>query len=173
MRMICIYIYYIMVECISVSLSVTKKWPPVGLLVMYICCPNCTGFSLLLTLAGTWLALASLQRHQLKASYNHNECILLWWWWSTVKCWYMLIRLVIEDGWLSVGHKIGIFLRAEREAWEVYSWELYHLDDPPRPSRPKAGLGLGIDNDDDHPSILQGVCLAMHVGRVGFQGAVT
>ena len=102
-----------MVECISVSLSVTKKWPPVGLLVMYICCPNCTGFSLLLTLAGTWLALASEQRHQLKASYNHNECILLWWWWLTVKCWYMLIRLVIEDGCLSVCHTIVISLRAE------------------------------------------------------------
>ena len=32
--------------------------------------------------------------------------------------------------------------QARSEAWEVYLWELYPLDDPPRPSRPKAGLGL-------------------------------
>ena len=32
--------------------------------------------------------------------------------------------------------------QARSEAWEVYPWELYPLDDPPRPSRPKAGLGL-------------------------------
>ena len=32
--------------------------------------------------------------------------------------------------------------QARSEAWEVYLWELYPVDDPPRPSRPKAGLGL-------------------------------
>ena len=32
--------------------------------------------------------------------------------------------------------------QARSEAWEVYQWELYPPDDPPRPSRPKAGLGL-------------------------------
>ena len=32
--------------------------------------------------------------------------------------------------------------QARSEAWEVYPWELHPLDDPPRPSRPKAGLGL-------------------------------
>ena len=34
--------------------------------------------------------------------------------------------------------------QARSEAWEVYPLELYPLDDPPRPSRPKAGLGLVI-----------------------------
>ena len=32
--------------------------------------------------------------------------------------------------------------QARSEAWEVYPWELYPPNDPPRPSRPKAGLGL-------------------------------
>ena len=32
--------------------------------------------------------------------------------------------------------------QARSEAWEIYPRELYPLDDPPRPSRPKAGLGL-------------------------------
>ena len=31
--------------------------------------------------------------------------------------------------------------KARSEAWEVYPWELYPPDDPPRPSRPKAGSG--------------------------------
>ena len=32
--------------------------------------------------------------------------------------------------------------QARSEAWEIYPRELYPLDDPPRPSRPKASLGL-------------------------------
>ena len=32
--------------------------------------------------------------------------------------------------------------QARSEAWEVYPQELYPPDDPPRPGRPKAGLGL-------------------------------
>ena len=34
--------------------------------------------------------------------------------------------------------------QARSDAWEVYPWELWvhPSDDPPRPSRPKAGLGL-------------------------------
>ena len=32
--------------------------------------------------------------------------------------------------------------QARSEAWDVYPCELYPPDDPPRPSRPKAGLGL-------------------------------
>ena len=31
--------------------------------------------------------------------------------------------------------------KARSEAWEVYPWELYPPDDPPRPSRTKAGFG--------------------------------
>ena len=34
--------------------------------------------------------------------------------------------------------------QAWSEAWEVYPWEPYPPNDPPRPSRPKAGLGLVI-----------------------------
>ena len=31
--------------------------------------------------------------------------------------------------------------QAQSDAWEVYRLKLYHPDDPPRPCRPKAGLG--------------------------------
>ena len=34
--------------------------------------------------------------------------------------------------------------QAQSEAREVFPWELYPLDNPPRPSRPKAGLGLVV-----------------------------
>ena len=76
---------------------------------------------------------------------------LLWsWWMLTVVMMmtdievsvYMLIRFAIIAVSLSVCHKI-IISPPRSNAWEVYPWELYPLDYPPRPSRLKAVLGLG------------------------------
>ena len=36
--------------------------------------------------------------------------------------------------------------KVRSEAWEVYPLELYPPDDPPRPSRPKAGSGPSLEN---------------------------
>ena len=69
-----------------------------------------------------------------------------WWWW--------LIEVFIYFDQISNWNCLSLCLslnfyfppswapQARSEAWEVYSWELYPPDDPPRPSRPKAGLGL-------------------------------
>ena len=66
--------------------------------------------------------------HWLKAYYNYDESWLSQWRWLTVnvKCWCMMIRLVIEDGWLSVVHKIGIFLRAERRRRQARREKFIH-----------------------------------------------
>ena len=116
---------------------------------MYVCLlrfcmpklPDCSDSSCRLPLC----ALATWHRQQLKVYYVYYECWLSWCRRLTLK--YMSIRFAILALCLSVCHQIVFFPpswvpQARSEAWEVYPWELFPLDDPPRPSRPKAGLGL-------------------------------
>ena len=103
-------------SCLYLCISVTKKWPPVGLLVMTIyICPNCH-FADCST--ATHLLLATWQRQQLTAYCNHNEHQLSWGWWLTVKCQYMLNQ-IHNSSCLSVCQKNIISLRAERRRREA------------------------------------------------------
>ena len=114
---------YIMTECLSVSEWVASALP--------------------LT-ASHYLSLDSYQRHQLKPYYNYYS--FLWW----------LIEVFIYFDQISNWNCLSLCLslnfyfppswapQTRSEAWEVYSWELYPPDDPPRPSQPKAGQGLVI-----------------------------
>ena len=67
--------------------------------------------------------------------------------------WYVLTLHIYVDqisnrSCLSVSLSLNCYFppswapQARSEAWEVYPWELHPPDDPPRPSRPKVGLGL-------------------------------
>ena len=80
--------------------------------------------------------------------------ICAWWMWL-LKCYCSSVSILLSTGpvWNKLSQKCFVSLlkhnlspsswapKARSEAWEVYPWELYPPDDPPRPSRPKAGVG--------------------------------
>ena len=128
---------YIMMKCMSVCLCVCHVFA----------CPNCRN-----ALAPPARSAPTVPTCQLASPTIES---LLWLLWMLIVIMIMIdfkvfiyVDQICNSSCLSVCLSQKYYVppswapQARSEAWEVYPWELYPLDDPPRPSRPKAGLGL-------------------------------